>query len=532
MKRFISNKYAPYIILFIGVGSNLVFFFDQILISDDLFDFWYSREKGTNLYNPLIRGPFYHYFRFFYLELFNTHYILPKALLVCFGIISSFGLYYFYFKTLNLGRKIALVSALIPFLLPGQTGIFFFHLGSYSLVGFTFFILSVIMSQKYLEKSNLKNLIVCIIFLYLSKNMFGEYFLILSCLFVLINLFINKINLHSYMVSGLYGFFGLWYLFRNYLRSNNSYNSVHNQDFDTILVRIETIFSDYLSPFPINQKFGVIVLLILIFLTSYVLFIYLSKNQDESRKNAARASLIGIMIYIMCSVPFLLSKQIESRYLFIASFGYCLFLITSLYLLSEKYHHLASKISVYGISGILVLGLFSLKYKHCNDFYFNTIQIGKDISTLKVKNNIKNPQYIILIDENFDSKKQFSGHIARSRGFLRLAMKRNDVDGLIGTYSDTLQPFIKEQPKDIWNLSYMTGLDINKSLFIYRYKSNKFQKIDFVIKYDIQSKKYTLSEINQKGKIIFKSNLNREFLENIKHKTDNFQNGNYIKINT
>ena len=78
----------------------------------------------------------------------------------------------------------------------------------------------------------------------------------------------------------------------------------------------------------------------------------------------------------------------------------------------------------------------------------------------------------------------------------------------------------------------MTGLDINKPLFIYRYQSNKFQKIDYLIKYNIQNKEYTLNEINQKGKIIYKSKMTKEFLDDIKHKTDNFKNGNYIKINT
>ena len=509
--------------------SLFVFFHWRIdtLVSDDLWNFWCKNNYNTYHFGQNHRNPYWVYFRSLNLRLYD----MERSYVILFNLCFSSGitacLYYIYTKLFKLGFFVSSLSSLTPFLLPGNQDMFIFMDSSYAIVGFFFFLIYFVLSLKYTFTNNLYWLFFSLPFLHLSKNIFTENFLFLLFFSTLVIFYLYRFSKKTILLFTVNSFYALWFLVRNYLLGNLMVNKPTSISLTVMIERLKQLIACDLTIFQANHKFQFLFIIALSVIFTVGLF-YVRKN-----KLILEIIVGGLLFFIITTFYCFISPRYFSRYAFIGSFGFNLSFYLSLQMIFNKFKRV--KLLYPYKKNILFLVLLLLilnKGKSLKEYYSPILNFKNTVISSPELNNLpQNSQLLIITHNERINSHLLGGHFARAIGFFSQHLMRNDITGLIGSYSDTFRPFVNKLPLYIWSLKPMTGLIHKKPLFIYRYQPDKLTKITKIILNDNTNKESSLNFLNESGQIIFLKKINQEFIDKTIDQTNNLTKGNVLIIN-
>jgi hypothetical protein len=169
-----------------------------------------------------------------------------------------------------------------------------------------------------------------------------------------------------------------------------------------------------------------------------------------------------------------LSNDYESRYIYISAFGFWVLLCMSLQALLSGLSKKKAIVPMIAFISIILCSGFMRLYA-LNDFFGLQNRIQKTIAG--TVNNRQLPPFSQVVVVGVP---HFAGGWLRSSGYLKLATRRNDIEGLVSienaspyyNYDDHFDPMVRG-----WEgRFYVTGLDPKRPLFFYKMDSSCLRK--------------------------------------------------------
>jgi hypothetical protein len=443
---------------------------------------------------------------------------LIRGLYVMFLMIPlSWCFYYLYHYKFGFSRITAFTAAILPNILPYQWQIPAGINMSYTLWGLLFSVFSLIIGLHYLEKTTSKNwirLLGAIICYFIASQLMGQSLFIFPPL-ALAFLGYTKFNKkHIWLISSVFIVAMAKFIWMIAVPRK----PVIGIPTEVILRRIGLYFK-WSLPSPNIEPIYLTIIYVVIILIGFILYI----RDADSRLTLINRNFFHIekKVYVLYFYTFFICWSVSSIFVFICMSEYLL----------PRYTHISSfglnAIFIFSIYIILNRGFFK-KYK-LYIFVFLGIIIFSGIfrysNLKKIYTVYNNTQSIIVRDLNklkfpFNSQVVISGRRVRklfitrgwwgASGYLKFALKRNDINGLIGginskgyyNFDNHFNP--KERG---WGARYsMTGLSINKPTFFFFMlkKQKKLKQFEYALQWKGKTKNapWTILRANKRtGKI-------------------------------
>lgn len=482
----------------------LVFAYD-FLFQDDLTFYSHAVEYSFPFW-PEGKRPVLTLFKsfIFHIPIYELMQISPKisrAVILFLEMIPlSFLFYLLLFKVFEWNRFISICIAVLPNILPNEVIIPFFINGSYVVIGALFMTFGIIIFYIALTVANLKNkkiLIVLSIFMVYFSSVSMEQSVFYIPALLSFSLFICK-KFHYKRFALIFSVTGTWMtiLISKLVYVKLNPRATHSNQFlptDEIINRSIKSF-DVNTPFPLlikkilsylniemtNQPI-IILFLIIILLSGILLFI-----QFFRKKAGLESDFLIWLFFLTFSLahlfPFLTMSPFNgSRYYYISSFPVISLILFSTFILykltlfrpqRKKLSKLVSTGAIFVLFLVVFLsGIFRVKK-------VKAVWTPKE----KVFQNIKEQ----LAGYNFPVSSQIvllgslpvntGGYFIWSSGYLKYITKRNDITGVMPKIFNFYNAFNINHRGYCWTMS---GLDINKPVFIFKYSNRKWKHLKY-----------------------------------------------------
>lgn len=485
--RFLSkNKKIIYTLSLISIvvilGNVISVFGLSTLLNDDQYRYINALENTIPMHlakrNFLIPYPIY-----FFMELATISPYLSRGVIVVTVVapvsIMFFLLYYRYFR---LRLAPSLVAACLPNILPGQYMLPHFMDGCYTYYGLFFAMPALIMGIEYLQKGALlswKLLVSSILFLVSAMLMDHVVFLFFPFAIVFLSqIQVRRKVLILISIFGIIAGSKLFYLLNNPWETSTPVTL----SAEVILNRL-ILYFQYVTPYPLKliswyregMWLYVPVLCVIISIGWFILFLYPDKLLRIFREKTDRGHRIRqvLFLFTFCIVlmvatfaPFLVSPYFSSRYAHISSFGFCLLLVLAIYSL-VTFSIVRSKANIVILSCVLILVPMIGRNLVLSQFFAPSNR-GFDLIIHDLKHIYfpKDSQLVLLGATSIAT----GGYWNWSSGFLKFALERPDIDGIMSKELSYYDPFKMDRSFS----STMTGLDIERPVFIYRKDKSTF----------------------------------------------------------
>jgi hypothetical protein len=514
------KKYLDYLIilLFVLAGNISSVFLYDVLVLDDMsfyqealnnsWPFW--PEGKRPVLNPISSF-------IFQIQLFELLTISPKlarlAILILQMIPLSFAIYYLSRNILNLNRPVSIFNSTIPNILIHESLIPYFVNGSYVVVGFLFYIVSLcfLINLNKPRKSPLLWSISSILLIYFSILTMEQSIFLYPGFFVFsVFLLFNKKNTlykiaHLILASLLFIIKFLYTILNPRATHSDSFlpiTEIVNRSIQSIGV---------MSPYPLlfNKFFNSIDHFLSEALIIFaILFFSITIISSNPIKHKGLNEKILLLIFLFSSflfsiLPFLIISPFNaSRYYYIPAFFFNLIIgfIAFNNIKNKKYVNIIFiiliviiiPVSIYGrnVSVSRTIGIQDLHYKY--------LKINLDEKLF----DRKNPYQVILLG---DISADTGGYYIWSTGYLRFLFKNNYVSGLVGKEIAFSNPFSNNK-NYCW---IMTGISLKEPIFIYRASpsNKKIQQLSYALNWmDTYNNQSNIKGCSYKQKIEYKQN--------------------------
>lgn len=389
------------------------------------------------------------------------------AQVLVFYVPLSASFYILLRKYANTPKMVALISSVLPCVLPGQTMIPSFIDGSYTIQGLLVFNIALFLSIRFLKNKNSNPYVytsaIAIIYGLSLEMMDHSIFLVpfSLVLFVLVSgeernwrkivivssVYVILAGLKSYQiinfstVSASTTIDPSWTLF---LSRAHSY-------IGTVLPYSYTLKGNALNP-------GMILLVYIVIVASAL---YVADRKERV------LIFLGLLWAVCTSITFLtVSKYYSPRYAHISGFGVNLSLVYSVYILIA--YGFRNRANVKYIQALLLISLLvytgSSRMTHMYKFYASKNKAHEAIVLALSKFDFPLSAQVVILNGN---RIPTGGWWNYSAGYIKYATGRKDMTGLIGLERFYYDPFV------VSNRGYnkdhiMNGLDMNLPVFTFR----------------------------------------------------------------
>jgi hypothetical protein len=436
---------------------------------------------------------------------------LIRGLYVVFLMVPlSCCFYYLFHNKLGFSRLSAFTAAILPNILPYQSQIPVGINMSYTLWGLLFSVFSVILGLQYLEKTTYKNWTRFLGALVMEQALF--LFLPLALLFSGYTKFNKK---HTRLISS---FFILAVAKLTWTMAVPRMATA-NIPAKEVFKRLGT-YLKWSLPSPDIEPGYITMIYVTILLTGFILSI---KNAD-SRLTSINKNFFHMnkQIYVLYLYTFFICWLISSifvfacisvhctpRYAHISAFGINAIFVFSIYVILNQKFVKKYKLYILIFTAIII---FSGVYRHLNlKKIYNTYNhthsiIIRDLNKLKFP---LNSQVVISVETGAIGLGMTPGWLPSS-GYLKFALKRKDINGLIGqincggyyNFDNHFNPKLR-----LWGVRYsMTGISINRPTFLFFMlkKQKKLKQLEYALQWKGKAKNvpWTILRANKStGKI-------------------------------
>jgi hypothetical protein len=396
--------------------------------------------------------------------------------------------YIVYREILSLPRGVAFFAALLPQILPGQPYIPAFVIGSYTVWGLCFYLVSLICSFRYLESRRLWLLFTALLFYAASlETMEISVFLFIPLLFLVA--FSRPIDKRAVLLLTLLGLAAAskaaWTIY-------NPYSNVTAAQPFELAIALSRLRDGISWSFP-DPAFGHIPHLPLLGLlfAALCLFLDLVFPQGQSarhatseaepavfqhRKRTLVAYTFGIVWFLASMSPFLVSTYFSNRYVYVAGFGFNLLMVLSCFSFFPRlgFHRLRPALAVILIGSLLV-GVYR----------FESLR-----HTFGPREKAHAALHRMLSPRDFPADSQVvvvggptgylftGGYWVWSTGYLRYTLKRVDVSGLVGPEMVSYNPF--QLNKRGYGFP-MHGLRLTQPVFLFRFDGSDLLPVRYCL---------------------------------------------------
>jgi len=466
LKRLIDNHeyvFSFIVILLVVTIFNLHNVFGpQILLSDDNARYFlFVNDVFTIPNHRSITDLLWLHVRFI-ASIFSTYSVEYARLyvLLIYMIPLSCLLYVFNRKILELSQWVALASAVVINIIPRQYQVPAFLEGSYTVTGMLAFVITLIVTEQYLNSSRYKVipiiaisigwLLTCDLMNEMGVLLFPAYiYLIYSSDAQLIK------KLYLYLITSLITVYRIYIYFHlaGTLSNKPADHSLH-----VIANRIVKSIDWWL---PVSTgtttKFIFVVLMAIL-----VFYIYIkSKKSMREEKSIVRAYIFYGIWFLSCSFPFwFLSQYFSPRYFYISYIALTTITFITVYqalILPTRYRQQIATISI-----IIIFSLYGAQRYLMNADMFNTWnKLNSEIYSLLSNEIVNKDTQISLVNINTRT----GGYYIWSSGYLQYLLKMPGVRGIIGDEYNFYDPFNLEHCGYRFTMSC---LDTSKELIAYK----------------------------------------------------------------
>lgn len=383
---------------------------------------------------------------------------------------------------LGFSRMTAYTAAILPNILPMQWQIPAGINMSYVLWGLLVSLVSLILGLHYLENNTEKNWswLAGAFLCYLAATQIMEQALFLFPPFVLAFWGYKKFAKKNILLLAGFTIIAVIRLIQTIVNPRGA-AVVQSIPLDEIVRRISLYFQ-WSLPFP---NIDPVYLLIGFFGVIFVGFIQYLKPTGAEPKTSRVFLYILLFVWAISAifVFIFMSRDYPPRYVYISSFGLNAVFVFSAYVILKNLSH--GKIK-WHIPVFAVLIIFSgvSRYFKINEMYthMNTTLaiVQRDLNKMQLP-----PHSQIVIT----GLKGIPGGWRRSSGYLQFALKRNDVNGLVGpvhsseyyNFDNHFDPQLRMWDKR----SVMTGLSLKKPLFLFYFdsKNGKLKPFEYALQW-------------------------------------------------
>jgi hypothetical protein len=424
--------------------------------------------------------------------------------------------YYLLHYKFGFSRLSALTASILPNILPYQWQIPAGINMSYTLWGLLFAVFSLIMGFHYLEKTTPRNwmrLLGAVLLYYIATQMTEQGVFLLPPLVVAFFGCTRWSKKHAWLISLF--FITAAVKFIHIVTSPR--RPIYIASIDEMLKRFG-IYIKLSLPFPdIEPVFAVIFCLTIIGI-GYILYIKRPGLYSQARIHNWYLYPFFICWYVSAIFIFLIVPiGYTPRYTHTASFGLNALLIFSLYVIFKKGFLKKYKFHIFVFIGIIIYsGTF--RYLHLKKVYAPLNNTQKIIIRELNKRALPLNSQVVIV-----GVKEVWGGWKRASGYLKYALKRNDITGLIGSinssefynFDNHFDPRIRKFKKRF----EMTGLSIDKPVFLFLLleKQQQLEQFEYALQWKGRTKNapWTILKVDKKmGKILpFRSGIGmKEYL--------------------
>ncbi len=455
------------------------------------------------------------------IEVLEISPILCRLLIVIiFMIPTSLILFYLLFNIFGLSRFIAIASSTIPAILPLQTTIPTFIIGSYNIWGMFFFFLSIITVLKYLRTDNNISYLSILfgLLFFFSIDITLNIFITIPILYLILCSKVgSKHKLKLYIIIVI----GILFKVAKILIFPWKTTKINEISVEVVLNRfIDTI--KFSNPTFLQMNSIVYIWLILITLSILIYFYHLSKpvsNKNVSNNSKLFNQSIGInvkgttfflLIFISTLIiPLFFSPNFSSRYTYPVAFGLYPFLgfiiDPGLKLIQRK----SKKIHILFILLPVFIGV--MRFISVSQNYELNNSLNKTIKCVKDNLNDINTNTQVIITGIAAHTAGTGSYWRWSSGFLRYVTGNKLIVGLVGKERTFYSPFGIDK-RSYNQTDLMSGLDKNLPTMIYKIQiNNECVPLKYIL--DYKKIEYDVEEFGlyQVGSQVLKPKLINNF---------------------
>jgi hypothetical protein len=436
-------------------------------------------------------------------ELMEYDLMFSRLYIFAFMTFSSIFFFVLLNRYLKISPAFATFAAILPYILPGQTKIPAFVDGSYTVPGLAIYFIALLFGLEFIHKEERKSYIYLIlssvVFAVALRMMDHTIFLIVPTIYLFFALgFADQKRIKRSLILGVIFItqtgIGLWEHFNGEMATADYLTPLGLSLADIISRITRSIF----FMFPIstdNYIWHQIMTLITGFILVIVLILFILSLIDSStpfmkKIGLARDISVGEyvpiifgVIWFICSsfVFWFASPYYSDRYFFIPVHGLIVIFTAFLYSGYIRYHYFFSTkkrlwLVAFFIAYITII--LSVRADKLHARYDPTNRAHELLkNAIETQNFPKHAQIVLAGNPGLSS----GGYWRYSTGYLRYLLKRNDVSGVISyTEMQFYDPF---DPTEQHFYVKMSGMDLTKPLFLYRYRSGKITTIKYALQW-------------------------------------------------
>jgi len=487
-----STKVLPYLwIALVVIIFNLSSIGVDVIVLDDYAHYSEVVDGSLNTvrFNRGIINPFFWYT---FIKILTYSPALARLSLVVLVMVPlALIIYYICRRYLRLPYIISAFSAIIFQILPNQAYIPTFIVGSYTTWALFILFISILFCLRYLKDEKNIDLMAALLFYFLAVEATELSIFLIFPLFVLLFGY-KKLTKTHYILCSLLIIIATYKIIFVLI---NPYSDVTAPNIYSYKIIIERFYEFIIwsSPNPgVSEPLmvsicGILILGGLIFSINkpdklntigYDDTMYLVK-----RKRLIWLLLFGLSWFIISFVPFATAKYFSNRYAYIPAFGFNFVLIFGIYSLFYR-----EKLVKYHVTTVVLIILIIMTGIERNKNIKNTFKNAENVN-LYVRKALSEYEFPkdsqIVISGPQIGYLLTGGYWNWSTGYLKYAIKRNDIAGLVGKENNFYDPF---NPKERGYSYTMKGLDLSKPLFLFRLKNNQYVQLTFCLQWKNEEK--------------------------------------------
>jgi hypothetical protein len=492
--KSVSIHDRPEIVNYLIIGLvvvlfNLKSFGVHVIVLDDLAHYAEVVEGrfGYARFNRSLINPFLWYF---FSEIMSYSAAISRAALLTLIMVPlSFIVYHIWTKYLSLPKSFSLICAILPQILPGQTYIPTFVIGSYNTWSLLIYFLAVLFFLKYLEQEKIAFWLMGTLF-YLGAVDSTETSIFLAGPLVVALLWFRKFNKQHVTVILTILVVAACKLAFVLLAPYSNVNTPQYFGWEEILTRLQRMLTWDLPNPGINGPvalfiFAAIVAVGLILLVAKPIGLQMLPETAEKNhfEPSERFRMVGLCLFgiswVCASIlPFLASAYFFRRYAYILGFGLNFLFVLAVYSILER-----EKLKKYH-AALIVLAILIV---------FVGVERGR-----KVETTFKWPDWVhtsiqsSLKSYDFPQESQIVivgpaigylmtvGYWTWSSGYIKYATGRADLSGLVGKEEKFYDPFVRNERSYSFQ---MHGLDMSHPLFLFRFDKGVLEQLHYFVQW-------------------------------------------------
>jgi hypothetical protein len=467
--------------------ANIQIYWVKIPVADDM-DFYYRLHKSETFFTGFV-------FNLNYLNSFvcwvasHIDLFLARSIILVGILIPTILLLFRVLRKLAYPLPVSFFSAGIMAFMPGQINIPIFVNGSYMVDAMLFVLIAFWAGLKFLEKEDgtkwgwyAFSLLTFYYALRVSELVVPVAAAIIFCL-----LCWRQFDLKGWVLSGP---FALLTLFNTYFNIILNGRNIAKQPRQLTFEGFSSVFQKFIAwSFPriYVPENGIYRWAIFMAAISGIClaigvvkgFVPEQEPPVEKRRFGSRGAYIWRIIFpvlwlIFSLIIMSLAPYFVTRHAFFPAFGLYICFSFILFEAVKKFSNTAAV----ALLLCLMFGSMIAHYKTVDKYYFPINTEHMEFLNFARENEYPHQAQIVLIGSKAIASTA-DGMWGRSTGYLRYALKRDDVSGLIGNEKKLSDPFKDETFKR----GGMDGLNLFDPLFLYRKQNNGFEQVTYFLQW-------------------------------------------------